>query len=621
MSKKKKHAHNQPEQESPARRRYDFSADRGIWTVLGCLSLFLPLFYYYWRIIRPEYIHFSQQPVFFASREFLYRQLQRPGGFLDFMAAFLADLFQTGWLGAAVLSALALIVVLLLFKVLRFGSLWVVPLLPALFLIMAQARYDYPLVKTLSLILALEGFILCRDAAPRNTGIRLAFVLLSIAIVYILSPGASLLLALLCILQEIFGSGGKLAPRLGLSLSMLLWAVFVPWIATQAVFLVAAWNAFLRHSPIWHSDMSSAAPSSKIPMDGIAVLLILLLAAVSFLIKDIPKTIRNRLHVLQAAVAALLIAAAAKTAVDRVGREFLALRHAAHHSDWNQVSSRINPRAAGHPLGLFHFNRALYHTGRLASGFFSIRQNFSGQGLFLDRDVRFQYPLDYSDFFYELGHVNEAKRWAFEALTLYGESAEVLKRLALVHILQDETEAASRFLNRLRQNPSSRSWAGHYLSCLSDQTKLRGEKDLQKIHALMPASDFLVTGGYPEIDMEKLAAQTPMNRQALDYALMTSLINRDLDVFSKNLIRFQAGMQMPLPEIYEEALIARQAFARSADPKISAIPVRKSTLSRFEDFERILKKHGGKSDEAYRELAAKYGRTYWFYLLYTKHAG
>ncbi|MBN1894136.1 hypothetical protein JW906_06560 [bacterium] len=621
MSKKKRHFQTQSAPERPEKSRYDFSSHRTAWMVSGAAILFLGLFYYYWRIIHPEYIHLSRQPVFFASREFLRSHLQMPGGFLDFMAAFLTDLFQTGWLGAAMLAALALIVVLLLYKVLRFGSFWIVPLLPALFLIMAQARYDYPVVKTLSLILALEGFILCRDAAPSRTGIRLAVILPSMALIYVLSPGAAILYALLCILHEMLGSGVQFAPRLGFSITIIFWSVFIPWIAARILFLVPAGDAFLRHSPLWQTDASGATAVSKIPMDGIAVLLILLLAAISFLMKDNPKNIKNRYHVLQAAFAALLIAAGARTAVDRTGREFLAVRHAAHHGNWDLVNTQIHPRIAGHPLGLFHFNRALYHRGRLATDFFSIRQNFGGQGLFLDRDARFQYPLDYSDFFYEIGHVNEAKRWAFEALTLYGESSEVLKRLALVHILQDETEAASRFLNRLRQNPVCRDWAGHYLACLSDKTKLRGEKDLQKIHALMPADNFLVTSAYPEIDMEKLAAQSSVNRQALDYALMTSLINRDLDVFSENLIRFQARIKMPLPELYEEALIACQAFAKKTDPRISSIPVRKSTLARFEDFERILKKHGGKSEAAYSELAARQFKTYWFYLLYTKRAG
>ncbi|MDZ7262465.1 MAG: DUF6057 family protein, partial [candidate division KSB1 bacterium] len=259
----------------------------------------------------------------------------------------------------------------------------------------------------------------------------------------------------------------------------------------------------------------------------------------------------------------------------------------------------------------------LFHTGKMASGFFDIPQNFGIQGLFLDKDISLQVPLDQSDFFFELGHINEAERWASEALSLYGESSAVLKRLALVNILQDEPRATLPYLNRLRKNPLSRSWANHYLSSLTNPALLRNETLLQKLHAYRPKQDFIVATSYPEIDLEKMLSQSPANRMAFEYLMTACLLNRDLDGFIKNLIQFRAFTKTQLPRHYEEALIAYLAVNKSsADTAASQIKIRTSTIQRFADFERILSEHGSNNIAAYPELSQKHGDTFWFYLLY-----
>jgi hypothetical protein len=628
MSKKKKNHHSGIQdtlREVPSlpERRKRFPLRTAGFVFGGALSAAVVFFYS--RIVRPELIHFHQQPVFFTDRAFLAERLHLPGGFLDFIAAFLTELYRYGWPGSLILSGLGLTVCLLLFRLLKPGRWWLAAVLPALLLTMAQARYDYPVVKTLSIILGLEAFILLRDIAFKNTAVRLGTAIAALVPLYWLSPAACLLFAALAILQSLTDSNIKFPARLASAAGIAAASAFIPWAGRKWVYFISERNAFLRHSPFWRTDVFGSEASTGFPWDGAAVAAILILAAVFLIAGKSGEDRRTAVgrpwpHAVQAAAAVLLIVICGRMAVDTDQRAFLAVRLAAHTGKWDEVTGRMAGPAAQFPICLFHFNRALYHSGTLASDFFRVPGNFSGTGLFPDRDSRFQAPLDCSDLYDDLGHVNEAKRWAFEAMTLYGESADVLKRLAVTHIVSGQDSAAARILDKLGRNPFASRWADRQRKRLNGSGERAGAAVIAEKTGRMPETDFLVDSRNPGHDMERLAERDPGNRMAIEYLLMSDLLGRDLEAFSRNLVRYRSALPDPLPALYEEGLIAALSTRRAADPRVSSITVRKTTMDRFSDFERILKEHGIRSGEAARGLGRSHAATYWYYLLYSKPA-
>jgi hypothetical protein len=618
---KKKHKKIPQEQLHPGNRVELWLERRSKWIPLGGLFLAAGLFFYYWLIVHPEYIQFAQQPVFFAERRFWLEGMRVPGGFLDILASYLTELFQYGWLGAVILTALTLIAFLLVRAALRAGSWWIAPLVPVLLLIALQSGYDYPLSKSLSFILALEGFILYRDGFPRKAGSRFGITILFLAVVYVLSPGAMLLLVLLCVLLESLKSGQPAIVRLLLPLGYLAAAILLPFAAGAKIFLAPLPDAYLRHAFLWYADDPHPLLETKTLLEGFLGLAILIFSGIFIVRGKEEREGRSpgyKIVLFQAFIAIVLLTAGVWTAAAWNQKEVLFIRYASHTGKWNRVTEHIDSRTVQNPLCLFHFNRATFHLGRMSSGLFSIPQNFGRHGLFLHTDLSFRYPLDRSDFSFEMGHVNEAKRWALEALSHYGESSDVLKRLALIGILQNDYPLAARFLNRLRQNPTGRSWADHYLSCLAEPAKLRDESFLQKIHAGMPRHDFVINSDHPEIDLEKILSQAPGNRMAFEYLMMNCLITRDLDGFARNLIRFRHFTKDDLPRHYEEALIAYLVLKKTTDSAVSQIELRKSTVDRFKDFERILSNYNGDSKAAYSELSRSYADTYWFHILFAR---
>jgi len=598
-----------------------FFRRRSFWILLGHLLFSIGLFFYYFVIINPAWIHFNQQPSFFAEERFFTECLSVPGGLLDFVGAFLADLFQIGWLGAIVLVALVLITLLLLRSVMRQSVLWILPLLPTVLLIAEQAKYDYPIVKTLSLIVALGGFLVYRDILPEKDWIRFGISVLLLLLIYVVSPAAMLLFALLCVLYEISNKARRLLIRLCLSASYVVLAIVIPWLAREKVFLVSMGDAYLRHAPFWYGGVVGISTRIQVPLDGVLVLLMLLLAGFSFFFKLKNNRTRKQkflMDLMQAVAALCLLVVGGWTTIDQEQKDVVALRYAAHTGNWSSVLSHFNSRTEQYPLCVFHFNRALFHTGQLGSKFFAIPQNVWHQTLFLDKDLRFEFPLDCSDFYFEIGHINEAKRWASEAMTLYGESKDILKRLALIRILESDSVGASQYLNRLRQNPISRSWADHYLSCVVDRTKLRQEISLQKLHATIPRYDFIVVDRNPEIDLKVMLSQSPNNRMAFEYLMMSNLINGDLESFVQGLLHFKPFATLPLPRHYEEALLLYLSQKQSADSVAAAIGIGGGTIKQFNEFKRLYVEHRGNKEAAYADLQQTHGGTYWFYYLFVK---
>ncbi len=574
------------------------------------------LYGFFWLVIRPEQVRFAQMPVFFAERRFFLEQLQIPGGFVDYLAAFLTDSYQTGWLGAMILTGLIILTFLLLRAVLRPGRWWSLALIPVLFLILLQARSNYPIAKTLSFILALEGFLIYRDAFPMKTELRAGLALPFLFLIYLLSPAAMLLLVLLSALYEILNRSESVPTRILLPLGYVLAGFLIPRLATKHLFLVPLQDAYFHHTLFFQTE--------KIQIIG-AVLsgLVVILAAFFFLRKQKGhKPLSTTFYLIQGGITlialGLILGAAFLSTKD--GRQVLRVRYDAHEGLWKDLTNQVNAKTVDNALCLFHLNRGLFNTGKMPSDFFSIPQRYGRYGIFLYKDLCYQYPLDISDFYFELGHIDEAERWASEAQTLYGETPAVLKRLALVNILQDEPFAAMKFLERLKQNPGSRRWATHYFACLADPARMRSEKQLQRLHALKPKKDFIVMMfEHPEIDLERMLEQFPNNRMAFEYLMVDRLMRRNLDGFIDYLKRYPQFVKTPLPRCYEEALIAYLSLKKTGvDSAATEMKIRQSTLDRFKQFEGVFSKYGGNNDAAYDEMSQFFANTYWYYLLYAK---
>jgi len=581
------------------------------------IGLSIGLFFYYWLGIHPEYIQFARQPVFFLDKNFFLGLLQLPGGLLDYVAAFLTESFQFGILGAAILAILTFVFYFLLKSILRLKTWWIALLFPTIILAALQTDPNYNIVKTLALIVGMLAFLTYRSMRFVRKWLKAGVVVALMVAVYMLSPFALLLFVFLSVMHELSDKSEPLAARFLLSGICILIALMIPWITQAEIFLESVQIAFLRHSPLWVSDLSDIPPLGKTYFELILTLSLLTSAGIFFFRPEDQRKAKPSLRVssIQGGIALAALLVSFWQVVDRNERELLSIRYAGHMGEWDRTLSYINRNSSKDLLALFHFVRAYYHTDRLSTEFQWLKQNVGPRDFFLKSSICYEYPLDYSDFLYELGAINESKHWAFEALTHYGESAEVLKRLALAHLIEGNFSAAHEFLSRLRQNPFSSSWADHYLACIDHPINLREEGELQRLHSLMPKSDFVVNENRPDADLRSMLNQFPRNDMAYQYLLMHDLLSGNVNFFTNDYLQLRMNAKVPIPRLYEEALVAFLSSNPSMDTLASRIGIQKETVDRFKAFYGLIAAHHGDIESVYPELSQAYGDTYWFYLL------
>jgi len=269
----------------------------------------------------------------------------------------------------------------------------------------------------------------------------------------------------------------------------------------------------------------------------------------------------------------------------------------------NQTTPYIKQQKPNQLINYFH-NLALAHTNRLESDLFQVPQSFGLLGLYLPwkSDSR---ESEFGHYFYEaIGHINEATRWDFEAMVVWGETAPILTRLIRYNILNHRPLIAQRFINVLKQSLYYRDEAGFYqkhLNASHFDTLIPFEHSIEShthfSHMVHVSNEILF-----------VANQDPMNRIAVDYLLSSYLLSNQVEKFVQNISRLAVFNVKTLSTTYQEVLFIYQL----QKGKIKSLPFEQAIGPNIEKrFKRYyyLYKSGN-----LKQLKKEFQNTYWYYL-------
>lgn len=288
---------------------------------------------------------------------------------------------------------------------------------------------------------------------------------------------------------------------------------------------------------------------------------------------------------------------------------------AVRRRDWPEAQRLAEEALAGgrrnHLMSYFR-SMALYHQGTLNEQFFDYPQMFGLRALFFpwkaDRN-----QAEYGGYIYEqLGALNAAIHWEFEALTGWGETAQHLNNLAKFYIATGKPRQAEKFIYPL----------AHTLFYRKDAERLRGYiagdtiEGLHNAFADTPASP----GRWDSVDnlnadLVYLVSEDRDNRMAQQYLLLGLLLENNVGAFYENLKIIYPKGSSALPAIYQQALclyrlghgaeqIAADGFEISAETEremqVYLEEHRKGKMARFTPAQK---------------------RTYWYYIHFLSPAG
>lgn len=281
------------------------------------------------------------------------------------------------------------------------------------------------------------------------------------------------------------------------------------------------------------------------------------------------------------------------------------------NKNWKQVLACANKYRGNNQLIEYYRNMALYHTGRMPSDLLKYPQTNGAASLFLPwtSDAR---QSNYGHYIYEqIGYTNEAHRWVFESMVVFGETAPILINLIRYNIVNKRPEVAMRFIRVLKQSLFYKKQAEE-LERLAPTGQVPGLKTLAgKEGAPARFANILNIG--PELRF--ICEQDSSNQMAFEYLMSYLLLSNQLIRFAENLPKIQAFSYPQMPRLYEEALYVYKVGVSEEAFRQTGFRISPDTEKRFQAYYTL--HQTGKT----QQLEEQFGDTYWFYLHYKSPYG
>lgn len=635
------------------------------WATARSLMFFVLFYLYLWLIVDLRLIYggggvLSGFPVFFKGWTFLREHLSYPGGLVEYLSAFLAQLFYIGWAGALIVTVQAWLICLCVGCFLNAMDLAMMRwtrFVPAMVLLIVYSSYAYHFGTTMALVVALllscfyvklSGTTGWAGGVPSVGSQRakllgpIAFLVLSV-VVYTVAGGAYLLFAVLCATYELV-----FTRRWAAGVLYLLAAPVTAYLVGVSVMGASTPDAFGRLLPFSWRTLSSSTRRTAVEAMSVLYLFLPVIGLVFGLGRTLvrrnlfarvrgqakehktkqkrarkhSKAIRSRLSrfaVAQATrwvIGSLVLFGISGIAVyfsyDREKKALLSVQYYTCRRMWPQVLAAASQNP-GSPFVINAVDRALYRTGRL--GYDMLAHGQDPDALLLtgeDNVVAWWHKFDTQ---IDLGLMNAAEKNLTECMEVYGAQPGILKRLALVNMVKGDFGSARVFLGVLSRTLFHAAWAQEYLDRLISDPNLAGDDRIQYLRSVSLQKDDPGLLFAKDRLLLVLLEENGKNRMAFEYLLAHYMLKRRLDRLIENLRRLGDLDYAEIPRLYEEAA-AIYVYGTRRPISLGGRQVSSETVRRIERFSEVFNRYDRNKQAAFSELAPDYGDSYFFYHIY-----
>jgi len=642
---------------------------RKVLLAASLVSLLSAGFYLYVLVrVNPKLIHHNDEPIFLTSTAFLTDLLTRPGGAIQYVSLFFYQFYYFPWAGALVITLTAALMVLgtnaLIKAAGQTRARVAASLVPGVLLLLGYSRYEHDPAASAQIIVAIWLAVLYARLPLRSTALRVVvFAVVSGAGYYVLG-GGYFLFAVLCGILE-------LTTRRSIILGSfcLICAVGLPYGSALYSYELAEANAFaplLPFSSVANPSLlpileavrtGSIDPLGRLTLAGAVQLMLVLFYPLVAIYsgtwrwrRQIASGIRRRItpawpgrgeardregevryrpngRIAGCSLGVVILAGVlvAGVSLDEDRKTLLTVHYAARNGMWEQVLEKVRelPPTRFNIYVMNDVNRALYHTGRLGDEMFSYPQRYDRDSIFLTFAIRLDVrpgPKELSEMFYDLGFINESEHFSHEALEQYGQSPEILKRLAKINILRFRPAAARAFIGALGKNLLHRRWAREYSRRLDRDPLLQNDEEMNYMRGLMVRDDY-ATGMTSKEQigpvivrvLEAKLQRERYNKMAFEYLMGHYLLAKQLRKMAANLHRLDDFGYPGIPRAYEEAILLHMVTYPNIELDLRGRGISKETFESFKRFAEIIELAGGDKSAVSTALMESHDGSYFLY--------
>lgn len=557
----------------------------------------------FFALLYPHHLHFQEQyQLFQFDWNYACDVISIPGGVSEWLGQFCVQFFLFAWPGASIVALILTVIQRLTAQQLHENSLYALSFIPALllffFLFDENSRFGAVCAVLLSQLIA-WGLAKVR---PLWLQLTLFFVLL-LPVYWAVGPIAILfvLLSFYKLLPALHQQKGTLYGIMVCVIALIM-VVTIPAVAHNVVnyHLVSLYYG-IHYQTDWQQI-------STFLWSSVGVLSLLPLTKWMFrkpLVKKSAMLCSVSAYTLTIALFCWLFQANYNPHREEVMKyDFMA-----RFQQWNRIYSTAKAKTPNNPLSVTALNLALGMQGQLSEQMFEFRQNMLA-GLLPDFVRDPVSPLTTAEAYYQLGMINTAQRYVFEAqeaIADFQKSARCYKRLAETNLIRGSYEVARKYLLVLQKTLFYRSWANETMALLGDEVAINNHPEYGKLRSYIVDQDFFYGEKGQSQMLGKLFMANTHNRLAYEYLQASYLLTGNLKSFVQYLDLGQKFYKT-LPKHYQEAYLLWWSQSHNPNEEVPSLitPVYVQGLKQYIS----IASTPGVTQAA---LARQYGRTYWHY--------
>lgn len=543
----------------------------------------------------------EEQYLFLFSAEYLEKFLLKPGGMLEYAGRFLMQFYAEPAAGSLIMALVLTFSGYLAFRLLKNlnqGSIVTVPLamiVPVLLLLMQDNYYHFMEVNLGFICILASLLLLTRYQAKYE-------VIILIPILYYLTGAFALIFVAAYIIYAIRNFNGRQRiynPLFALIITIITWFLF-----RKVIFLVPA-------SALLTSPLSAADAGNRIYLITLAGFLVIIswLKLSSVFSKSKENVIRYTgtvSTVLLFFVAAILLSKMQNPVVSGI----ISIQKAAYDGRWDDIIRMNEERPTNNLVGQYFYNTALSEKDLLCEKLFTTGQDFGTKSLVMPWGNEHLERGAY--FFYTTGLVNEAHRWAYEEMVVYGLRPHNLTMLIKTSLLAANDRMAHKYTDILSQTLLYRDEARYFKSMIGDREKLLADPELGAIARIVPEKDFFIFTDAPEENLPLLFESNSQNRRAFEYMMSWLLLEKDVETALSNLHLMKGLGYSRLPRYIEEAVMIYYNSQRTF-PDMGGLTVSRETLVRFDQYFNAFRQARNNPAKTQEIMHSRFGDTFWYY--------
>lgn len=265
---------------------------------------------------------------------------------------------------------------------------------------------------------------------------------------------------------------------------------------------------------------------------------------------------------------------------------------------------------ANNLIGQYFYNVSLSETGQLCERLFKGPQTFGAGSLVLPwSDEHLPWG---AYFFYSVGLINEAHRWAYEEMVVYGLKPQNIRMLTKTNLINGNYRMAEKYAGILEKTLFYKRWGKHYMELARDTAKIRQDYDIAEKAKIIPADDFFIFLESPEDNLPVLTEVNRLNRRAFEYLMAWGLLSKNVEAVVENVKLLNEIGFGSIPRHIEEAILIYYNSKR-VFPDLGGLKINPETLIRFDQY--FATYIAARNDPATMEpkMREKFSDTFWYY--------